>query len=152
MDKHQLIETAKQLQQVSNEAYAEYIHNSDLLIGKITNLMQERLDLEALIGINNSDMLKDNHANHVRFMSSIFKNYNAEVFLDTILWVFRAYRSHGFKTNFWAAYLNNWIVVLKQILSHDSNKQIIKYYEWMQINIPIFVKLTDKDFDASKLK
>lgn len=93
--------------------------------------------------------MKDNHANHVRFIASILKNYNPDVLVDTVLWVFRAYRSHGFTTNYWAAQLNAWITILKETLTPESYKEVYFYYEWMQINIPTFVILSDEKLDAS---
>ena len=115
----------------------------------MNSLMLERKDLEKLIGKDNERMMKDNHANHVRFIASILKNYNPEVLVDTVLWVFRAYRSHGFSTNYWATQLNSWIIILKEVLSPKSYTEVYPLYEWMQVNIPLFVKLSDEKLDNS---
>jgi hypothetical protein len=93
-------------------------------------------------------MMKDNHANHVRFIGSLLKNYNHDVLVDTVLWVFRAYRSHGFTTNYWAAQLNSWIIVIKAVLTSQSFVEVYPYYEWMQVNIPLFVKVSDEKLEA----
>jgi hypothetical protein len=93
--------------------------------------------------------MKDNHSNHVRFIASILKNYNHDVLVDTVLWVFRAYRSHGFTTNYWAAQLNTWIIVIKEALTPESFVEVYPYYEWMQVNIPLFVKVSDEKLEAS---
>ena len=69
---------------------------------------------------------------------------NAEVLVESVLWVFRAYRNHGFSPNYWAAQLNTWFQVLPQQLSVASWAEIRPWYEWLQVNIPIFVLLTDK--------
>jgi len=96
-------------------------------------------------------MMKDNHSNHVRFIASILRNNHPDVLVETVLWVFRAYRSHGFTTNYWAAQLNSWIIVLKEILSTDCYAEIYPYYEWMQVNIPIFVKVSNEELEAPNL-
>jgi hypothetical protein len=111
--------------------------------------MLNRADLENLIGENNIDMMKDNHSNHVRFISSILKNHNSEVLVDTILWVFRAYRSHGFASNYWSAQLNTWITIFQEVLTAESYQEVYPYYEWMQINIPTFVILSDEKLDQA---
>lgn len=98
MDKNYLIETATQMKQMSSSSAEEYRQKSELLINKMNALMLDKADIEKLVGKENLDMMKDNHANHVRFMASVFKNYNPEVLVETVLWVFRAYRSHGFTT------------------------------------------------------
>lgn len=149
MDKNELLASAKKIQQVSESTYLEYHQKGELLVGKMNVLMLERSDLEHLIGDNNVEMMKDNHANHIRFIASILKHYNADVLLDTVLWVFRAYRSHGFSTNYWAAQLNSWIVIMKASLSPDAYLEVYPLYEWMQINIPVFVKLSDEDLSVA---
>ncbi len=148
MDKKYLLETAQQLKQVSAQTADEYHNKTEQLITKMNTIMFERPDIEILIGANNINMMKDNHSNHVRFIASILKNHNSDVLVDTVLWVFRAYRSHGFSTNYWAAQLNNWIIVIKEVLTPDCFSDVYPYYEWMQINIPIFVKLSDEKLEA----
>lgn len=149
MHKNDLLESAKEIKNFSQSAQQEYFQNSEVLINKMNSLMLERKDLEKLIGKDNERMMKDNHANHVRFIASILKNYNHEVLVDTVLWVFRAYRSHGFSTNYWATQLNSWIVILKEVLSPESYTEVYPLYEWMQVNIPLFVKLSDEKLDNS---
>ncbi len=144
MDKSILTASASKLNKVSAAALEEYLKKADLLVSKVNSLMIERQDIEKLIGEDNLTMMKDNHANHVRFMASIFKNPNPEVFIETVLWVFRAYRNHGFKTNYWAAQMNTWFLVLKESLSEESYQEIFPYYEWIQINIPLFVELSNQ--------
>lgn len=143
-----LIETAKKLKQVRDSAAIEYEGKSDQLIALINSRMLDRSDIEELVSKNNLNMMKDNHANHVRFILSILKNRNPEVLVETILWVFRAYRSHHFTTNYWAAQLNCWIEILREVLTPESFNEIYPYYEWMQINIPIFVIVSDEKLDA----
>lgn len=151
MDKNYLLETARQLKQVSAQASAEYHQKADQLITKMNAMMLERADLENLVGANNINMMKDNHANHIRFIASILKNHNPDVLVDTILWVFRAYRSHGFTTNYWAAQLNSWIIIMKEVLKPECYAEVYPYYEWMQINIPIFVKVSDEKLESPDL-
>ncbi len=152
MDKKTLIESAGRLNNVSSSSVKEYIDKSDLLIAAINRYMQEREDIVSLIGAENISMMKDNHSNHVRFISSILKSRNDEVLVETVLWVFRAYRSHNFATTYWAAQLNAWIDIIKKELSSEAYKEIYPYYEWMQLNIPLFVIISDEKLDALKTK
>lgn len=147
MDKNYLLETAKKLKQVSDLSIQEYTKKQELFIMQINNQMLERADLESLIGKNNTSIMQDNHANHVRFITSILKNNNSDVLVETVLWVFRSYRSHGFSSNYWAAQLNAWIQILKNELSSEAYNEVFPLYRWMQINIPIFVKVSDEKLD-----
>lgn len=150
MEKNELYASAERIQQVSESTCQEYSQKGDLMVGKMNVLMLGRPDLLQLIGDSNIEMMKDNHANHVRFIASILKQYHPEVLLDTILWVFRAYRSHGFSTNYWAAQLNSWINILKAELTPTAFNEVYPLYEWMQINIPVFVQLSDEELSNSK--
>jgi len=148
MDKSLLLENARQLKGVSSASYEEYFQKTEHLIAQMNTLMLRRPDIESLVGKDNLDMMKDNHVNHVRFMFSVFKNFNPEVLVETVIWVFRAYRSHGFTVNYWATQLNIWIDLLKESLTFDCYSEIYPYYEWLQINIPVFVKLSDEKPEA----
>ncbi|WP_372746780.1 hypothetical protein [Lutibacter sp.] len=143
MNKTYLLQTCEELKGFSDKSSEEYDTKSDKLLSEINAIMLKRPDIKDLVGEENLLMMQDNHANHIRFISSILKEFNSEVLIETILWVFRAYRSHGFSTNYWAAQLNTWILVLKNQLSTESCLEILPLYNWMQINIPIFVKLSD---------
>ncbi|PKP10023.1 MAG: hypothetical protein CVU09_08955 [Bacteroidetes bacterium HGW-Bacteroidetes-4] len=143
MDKSYLIQSAGLLKQVSQSALLEFQMNTNKILGIMNQRMQQRKDLDALIGKDNLQMMFDNHANHLRFMSSMFKNYNANVMVETILWVFGAYQSHGFQSNYWAAQLNTWIEVLKSELTPGTFNEIYPFYEWMQVNIPHFTSLSN---------
>ncbi|MBU1010019.1 MAG: hypothetical protein KKD74_07790 [Bacteroidetes bacterium] len=148
MNRAYLLSSAGKLIQVGAQTAVEYAEKADQLIAAMNAHMMGRPDIEALVGANNINMMKDNHANHVRFMASIFVNHNPEVLVDTILWVFRAYRSHAFTTNYWAAQLNGWMIILKEKLSKETYEQVYPYYEWMQVNIPVFVKVSDEKLEG----
>ncbi len=147
MDKNHLLETANKLKQVSDYAAQEYAKKEEQLIFQMNKLMLERSDIESLVGNNNVKMMQDNHANHVRFIASILKNNNPDVLVETILWVFRAYRSHGFSSNYWSAQLNTWMQIFKIELSTETYNEVLPLYEWMQINIPVFVKVSDEKLE-----
>lgn len=148
MDEKYLIKTCELLNKVSEESANEYCKKADKLLVIMNVEILKRADIESLVGAQNIDMMHDNHANHIRFISSILKNFNAVVFVETILWVFRAYRSRGFSTNYWATQLNTWIKILKKELSDDAYEEIVPYYEWMLINIPAFVKLSNEALET----
>lgn len=138
MDKSHLLKTAEQLQQVSAQSASEFCSKRDHLIDLMNQKMLARPDLISMVGEGNVEMMKDNHANHARFLESIFKLQQADVLVDTVLWVFRAYRSRNFASTYWAAQLNTWIEIYRKELSPECFTEIYPYYNWMQINIPIF--------------
>jgi hypothetical protein len=138
------------LKQVSSEAAAEYASKRERLVDLLNQKMLGRADLKNLVGEDNIDMMKDNHANHARFLESIFVQHEPEVLVDTVLWVFRAYRSRNFSSTYWAAQLNAWIELYKQELSPVGFAEIYPYYNWMQIHIPTFNKLAEENLEAPR--
>jgi hypothetical protein len=142
MDKKFLLETARRLIQVSAQSADEFLEKSELLNLRINAVMMADQDLENLIGSNNLGMMKDNHTNHVRFIASILKNPKPEVFVETILWVFRTYRSHSFTPNYWIVQLKSWLIILKEELSPECYSEVLPYYIWMETNVPVFLKVS----------
>lgn len=144
MDRNDLLESAKKLDQVSEESYKEYSENSESLIFHINNFIGSNPEIQKLIGDNDLNIMKTNHTNHVNFMASIFKQYNPEVLVDTILWAFSAYRNHGFHKDYFKLQLGAWNDILSNNLSDSSFREIIPYYEWIIKNIPACISITEK--------
>lgn len=143
--KKNLMETALHLVPPPVSALQEFSKMRDQLSAKGNRIMAQRPDLEKLVGHGNRQMAEDNNRNFARFMESLFTDFSPEVLVETVLWVFRAYRSHGFRTTYWAANLNIWVDMLRQDLSQESFEAVYPFYNWLIVNIPIFVRLTDKE-------
>ncbi|MGV8120240.1 MAG: hypothetical protein AB2L14_10815 [Candidatus Xenobiia bacterium LiM19] len=144
MDKKDLIESARELHQVEESAASEYGMKKEMMVAQINALLLSRPDIEELVGTVNIEMMKDNHANHARFVEAILRKHNPEVLVETVLWVFRAYRSRGFHINYWAAQLNAWISIIEENLSVESFSAIYPLYVWFQVSIPLFARFSEE--------
>lgn len=144
MKKDDLLKTAKKLTQPSPETLTEFSGKADNMANELNQNFSKRSDLKQLIGEGNTEMMFDNHRNHMRFMTSLFSNYEPQVFVETVLWVFRAYRSHGFNLTYWPAQLDNWVDILKKQLTQSSFDEIYPFYNWMIVNNPYFALLSDE--------
>jgi hypothetical protein len=150
MEKSSLIKSAEKITKVSEDSIKEYVGKMDLLSAKMNQVMLERKDILELIGGDkNVSMMKDNHSNHLRFVASILETPNAETLADTVLWVFRAYMSRGFSSNYWAAQINTWIQILSENLSEKAFSEISSLYNWFSVNIPHFAIAADEKFEKS---
>jgi hypothetical protein len=152
MTKDNLINSAQKLNQPAIKIAAEFGEQRERLAAAANQKMLARPDLEKLIGPGNQLMMEDNNRNFARFMESIFYDYKPEVLVNTVLWVFRAYRSHGFKSTHWPANLNVWIEIMRQELSPEAFGALYPFYNWLIINITLFVKLSDGQLDAGQSK
>jgi hypothetical protein len=143
MTRDQILQSARKLEQPADAATAEFADKRDQLAAMASQTLLERPDLEKLIGPGNQQMAEDNNRNFARFMESMFAGYQPDVLVETVLWVFRAYRSHGFQTTYWATNLNIWVDLLKNQMSADAYQALYPFYHWLIVNIPVFVKLSD---------
>ena len=139
-----LLATASELKQPPREAADEFGAKRERLAAEGNRRMGARADLERLVGSGNESMAADNNRNFARFMESVFCHYQPEVLLETVLWVFRAYRSHGFQTTYWSANLDTWVELLREELSEEAFAAVYPFYDWLIVHIPWFVKLTDE--------
>ncbi len=144
MKKDDLLKSASKLKQPSGEAIAEFTSKADVMTTILNDRLSKRVDIVQLIGEGNLDMMCENHRNHIRFMISLFNEYNSVVFTETVLWVFRAYRSHGFKLTYWPAQLDNWVDIFNKELSQECFDQVYPFYDWMIINNPLFAIISDQ--------
>lgn len=143
MNKQDLITSASRLRQPSTDSSAEFSAKMEDMAAAINARFKSRKDLSRLIGKDNYSMMCDNHRNHLRFMSSLFTNYDPAVFTETVIWVFRAYTSHGFSLTYWPAQLNTWTQIFKETLSDSCYQEIYPFYHWMIVNNPAFVALSE---------
>jgi hypothetical protein len=142
--KDKLLTSAQKLIPPSETLREEFTAKIDMLVATGNKTIAARPDLDKLIGAGNYEMAENNNSNFARFMDSMFVEYDPATLVETVLWVFRAYRSHGFLTTYWAANLDTWLKMLEKELSEESFTAIAPFYTWLIVNIPIFVKLTDE--------
>ncbi|WP_035243993.1 hypothetical protein [Desulfonatronovibrio hydrogenovorans] len=142
MNRQELIERAARITPPSIKSASEYGEKSQIMAAELNMIMSARPDLDSLIGKNNRDMMEDNHRNHARFISSLILDYRPDVLVDTVIWVFRAYRAHGFKLTYWPAQLDIWVNVLKKHLSQDAYQEIYPIYDFMIVNQALFARLS----------
>ena len=151
MEKDALVKSADKIAKVSAASLKEYQNKMELLNAKMNEVMLQRDDILELIGgQKNVSMMKDNHSNHLRFVESILETPNSETLVDTVLWVFRAYMSRGFSSNYWAAQINTWIQLLKENVSQTAYTEILSIYNWFSVNIPHFTIAADETLEKSR--
>ena len=133
-----------ELPEVSREATRDYVENTDRLIEIVNNDLKNRDYIEELIGNNSVQIMVDNHENHARFMANVFKLNNYEMLLDTIIWVYRTYRRHGFSYDYFPVELKAWSRAVERELGSRSANQINEIYSFMLDNHERFVELAEK--------
>lgn len=144
MNLDEIIESATMLKPPNNEAAQAFNNKKLILVERVNQIILERSDLARLIGGDNIELMKDNHHNHALFMASLFLNFNPKVLVETILWVFKAYRSRDFDELYWPTQLNAWMKVIGEELEPQQTAGIIPIYHWMIVHVPQFTKLSEQ--------
>ncbi|SLM32150.1 conserved hypothetical protein [Desulfamplus magnetovallimortis] len=149
MDREQLVKTAQKIQPATQEALQEWQNKRELLVSELNMRMQAREDILQMTGKENIAMMLDNHSNHARYVETILAFPDAENLVETVLWVYTTYRSHGFNASYWPAQLNNWVEVMKNHLSQKTFDEIYPLYHWFIVNQAAFVNLTNESVQRS---
>jgi hypothetical protein len=143
MTRDDLLDSAKRLAPPTEGVVDEFSRKREEMTAQVNTAMAARPDLEQLVGLGGQHMSEDNNRHFSLFMASIMSHYEPEVLLETVLWVFRTYRSHGFHTDYWPANLDTWIDTLQHVLSREAFQEVSPFYAWIRTNIPVFAGLTD---------
>ena len=149
MTREELIEKAGRITPPSQQVAREFESLAPALAAELNLRMTARADLATLIGKDNMAMMEDNHRNHARFMTSLLWLYDPKTLVDTVLWVFQAYRSHGFQLTYWPAQLDTWMQLLEERLSPEAFAEISPIYIYMIVNQPAFAALSENTLQQS---
>ena len=144
MTREYLIASARALSPPPAVATEEFSRKRDAIAARVNQAMAQRRDLEKLVGSDGRSMSEDNNRNFPLFMESLFQAFEPEVLVDTVLWVFRTYRAHGFRPIYWPANLDTWVETLRQELPADAFAAVFPFYRWLIAHIPAFTALTDE--------
>ncbi len=143
MNKNDVVNSATALHRPSERAAEEFGRTWEAAAVALDKTMLAREDLERLVGAGNSDMMRNNHRNHFRYMESVFHLYDPAQFVETVLWVFRTYRAHGFSVAYWAAMLDTAVTALEGVLSEEAYREVLPFYTWLITHIPAFTALSE---------
>ncbi len=139
-----LIQTAQLLRQPTTAAATEFEGARDSLAEELSREMTARPDLEKLIGPGNLPMMQDNSRNFCRSMGAMFAACEPAVLAQTALWIFRAYRAHGFHSTYWPANLDTFVEIARARLVPATFAETYPFFQWLIANIPSFVKISDE--------
>lgn len=149
--KNSLIESASKLSKVSEASLKEYVDKREMLAAKMNEVMLKREDILGIIGgKENLAMMKDNHNNHLQFVTSILQRPDPETLVDTVLWVFHAYMSRGYSSEYFSSQMNTWKELLEESVSKKAFSEIFGIYDWFNVNIPNFVIVANEKLEKSK--
>lgn len=145
MPRDQLILSAQEIEQPSEQTAAALDRIAEICAAALTAYMLEQKNWAELIGPGNLEVMEANHLAHFRYMASIAHLFDATSFVETVLWVFRTYRARGFQVAYWQNMLPKSKRILKQLCEPAVYDQIRPIYDWLITHIPSFKELSESD-------
>ncbi len=105
--------------------------------------------LEELIGtMANGAMMLDNHRNHALFLASVLALNGWRLLASTLPWVYRTYRFHGFRPEYFRAELEAWKKAIRAELAPEEADPIVTVYDWMLNQHEFLVSLSQPGKEA----
>jgi hypothetical protein len=120
-----------------------YQNAGDSLIAGINQRMLSTKEMQGLIDSGNKEKILINHTNHVRFMESIMQNFDPQVFVTTILWVYKTYRKHNFPDDYWKYAYPVYEKCLYECLEPTHAEEISVFYSWLKKNHRNFLEASE---------
>mgnify|MGYP006286785185 CR=1 FL=1 len=138
-------ESAGKLRPVNASAVKAYADNTSAMAAAVTDVLMQHGDLEQVIGRGNAAIMAENHRRHAEFISSMLENFRPEIFVETLVWVFRTYRARGFAKQYWVLQLNAWRDTLSATLETEHARQVDGIYVWMLDNLDDLHELSSRE-------
>jgi methanogenic corrinoid protein MtbC1 len=98
-------------------------------IARVDAALKARADCAQLIGPNPLATAFDNHANHCRFMSNVFRLNNMPLLARVLPWVYRVYRARGFSLDYFPFVLNSFRDAAVAELGSELAAPVVAVYE-----------------------
>ncbi len=130
-----------ELPRVEKETAEEYFASRWQLKEAVDEKLAAREDIDELTGYNPRQMMKENHRNHVQFMSNVFFFNDYRMLVDTVPWVYNTYRQKGFSYEYFPIELEAWKQAVKTIMGCSRAASIVQVYDWMQESHDKFVSV-----------
>jgi methanogenic corrinoid protein MtbC1 len=113
--------------QVSQTAAQDYARNTSAMLSDVDEAMKQQAGLVS----DQVEMMLQNHRHHVEFMYTLFRLNMPELLTETVVWVYIAYRAHGFSPDYFPAALRCWLDAVRKHLPSSSAREIGAVYSWM---------------------
>lgn len=108
-----------------------YSSAMERMIDDVNRDLNERPDVQMLIGNNPLQMMEMNHLHHAQFILTVFRLNAYDLLARTIPWVYRAYYSRGFSYDYFPVELRSWKKTILDNITEEDARQILAVYDWM---------------------
>jgi hypothetical protein len=148
-----LLDEITKLKKPALESINWYEFHQSKLIDNVNRLLLINPNLFSLIGAESAiDKMLLNHKNHAAFMTTVFRFGNYQMLANTIPWVYRTYKNHGFSYDYFSIELEAWIETLEKNQIGLLLADIIDVYKWMLSNHSRFITISQREINNPEHK
>lgn len=97
--------------------------------------MEAEPDIDRIVPVSKRGMMRENHANHFRYMHSVTRVFSPGEFVETVAWALRTYRGHGFTLDYWRRMLPHCMELTRSRLQPEEARFLSTLYEWILENL-----------------
>ncbi len=115
------------------------------LIAAVDRSLETRGDRARLIGDNALGTAFDNHANHWRFMSNVFRLNSIELLAKVLPWVYSAYTARGFSLDYFLFVVDTYREAVINELGEDLAAPIAAVYARVREQHELIAALADAE-------
>ena len=115
---------------IDANANTSYENSLDVFIDYVNENIKQRDDLSTLIGLNNFELVENNHKNHTQFMHTIFVTKDIQSLHDTYIWAYQTYHAKGFDFKYFYLELHAWKEAF-ELEDKESLASIIELYKYL---------------------
>lgn len=126
-----IFEQTTTMKPVSNEAAMHYGEKQAELVRRQNELMQSAPNLSELLGRLPLEIMFDNHRNHARFMSNVFRFNHYRLMARIVVWVYRSFHARGFSFAYFQQALPYWQQAVRENLRENEADEINRVYQWI---------------------
>lgn len=136
MTRDDLLQRYQEFPDVPGHAAEAYHEHAMAMADTVTALVQDHPQRTDWVDDDRLSMMADNHRNHGLFIASHLNAPIDVVFVDTILWALRAYRSHGFGQGYWPVQIAAWQTAVRQHLPSTCQNPVTRFYDVLARQLP----------------
>lgn len=136
-----IFEEMKQIPSVSALAADEYHQKEGILQNDVNQEMANLRSRYDFRGNCPLQVMVEYHLHHTLFMSSVFRLNNYTLLVRMLVWMYRAYHSHGLSYEYFTYAFPEWRKAVMLHMNHATGAEIDHVYQWIVEHHSDFVQL-----------
>jgi len=133
---------------VPREAAEAYLAAGEAMVADVDRAIFAHPRREMLLGTVPEEVLRNNHRNHHRFLSTVLWLDDVALLRETLPWVYRAYLGQTLSPEYFPVVLEAWMEAVQTHVDAPHAGPILQVYRWMRQRHDTLLQLASRSPDA----